>query len=196
MSGPFTYTNRKGKKLYLRKRYTRAGQLRYVFNKEPGDDCITSVPEGWEIAENIHGQVTLRKIKPRPISELEVRTVQRILRSHLHLHRCRAAAKGKTIEVYEPIKTSFDDVIEGKTRLLGWNEDRLRRYENAHTSYCPEMRFVLVDKKLRRFSVERMCYRSWVDGWMSLDREGSLEELAEEFLPHLTRESFFELWPY
>ncbi len=57
-------------------------------------------------------------------------------------------------------------------------------------------RFVLVDRKARHFSVERMCYRSWHDGWLSLEKTGPLEELAEKYLPHLTQESFYDLWPH
>ena len=56
------------------------------------------------------------------------------------------------------------------------------------------MRFVLVDRKQRLFRVERACYRPWHDGRLSLERTGPLSELADEYLPHLCRESFFELW--
>jgi hypothetical protein len=55
------------------------------------------------------------------------------------------------------------------------------------------MRFQLVDKDQRLFAVERMTYRG-EGGWHSLLWHGeALPELARKYLPHLGRDSFFEL---
>ena len=54
------------------------------------------------------------------------------------------------------------------------------------------MRFVLVDRSLREFEAQRMCYRSSIDGWLALDR-GRLRDMAQKYIVHLGRESFFEL---
>jgi len=161
-----TYTTRKGKKFYLRKRQTKSGKPRYVFMRESGPDALSRIPQGYEVVESIQGVVSCRKRKAQPISDLELRAVRSVLARHPHLMRCRAAAKRSTIEIYEP---------------------------NGPTRYDAVMRFVLVDKASRNFSAERMCYRSWCDGWRSLHRTGPLRELAEAFVPHIGRESFYEL---
>ncbi len=60
--------------------------------------------------------------------------------------------------------------------------------------YTPVFRFTLVDPVEREYLAERMCYRSWVDGWLSLNDVGTLRELSRRYLPHLGRESFYELF--
>ncbi len=195
MKQPVRYTNRKGQTFYLHQRQRADGRTCYVFMKKASETAMVKVPEGYDIVEGIHGQVSLRKRGPRPISDLELRAVRRVLEAHEHLQLCRAADKGKTIEIYEP----RNEPLDGKNHPLGWGRgwsaEQLREYNERRAEYWPQMRFVLVDRKKRLFRVERMCYRSWHDGWLSLERTGPISELAEEYLPHLCCESFFELWP-
>ena len=42
------------------------------------------------------------------------------------------------------------------------------------------------------FVVERMCFRGRIDGWHGLDG-GPLEKLVERYVPHIGKDSFFEL---
>jgi hypothetical protein len=46
---------------------------RFVFSREPRGKPVTVMPAGYEPAENINGQVTLRKIGSSLISEAEIR---------------------------------------------------------------------------------------------------------------------------
>jgi len=55
------------------------------------------------------------------------------------------------------------------------------------------MKFVLTDDEKRIFSVERMCYRASLDGWLELYDEGKIEKLVKEYCYHLGRESFYDL---
>ena len=58
--------------------------------------------------------------------------------------------------------------------------------------YEPFFKFELDDPNTRLFSVSRMCYMT-IDGeWMYLE-SGNLETLAKKYLPHVGKESFFEL---
>ena len=60
--------------------------------------------------------------------------------------------------------------------------------------YSPMLRFWLVDEDKRIFRADRWCFRGSIDGWISLmGGDGSLETLARKYLPHLAKESFFEL---
>jgi len=189
------YTNRKRQTFYLHQRKRADGRTCYVFMKQPSETAMVEVPEGYDIVEGVHGQVSLRKKGPRPITELELRAVRRVLEAQEHLQMCRAADKGKTIEIYEPRNEPLDGTSHPLGWGRGWSAERLREYNERRAEYWPQMRFVLVDRKKRLFRVERMCYRSWHDGWLSLRRTGPLSELAAEYLPHMCRESFFELWP-
>ena len=55
------------------------------------------------------------------------------------------------------------------------------------------LRFILADRGSRQFEAQRMCYRSSMEGWISLGA-GSLGEMARAYVPHLGRETFFELF--
>jgi hypothetical protein len=199
MASHVTYTNRRDQTFYLHQRCTRNGKICYRFIGEPGQGGISKIPEGYEIVESVNGVVSLRKIKPRPITDLELGIVRRVLEKHPHLHRCRMDVKGKTIYVYEARKSTLFENTYRDSFLgwcSGWTTEKVGEYERRNIDYDPVMRFVLVDRKARLFRIERMCYHSWHDGWLSLKQIGTLEQLAEEFLPHITRESFYELWPY
>jgi len=67
--------------------------------------------------------------------------------------------------------------------------------QERYARYEPVLRFNLLDPAERRFGVERMCYRSSVDGWLELKlTKGPVEELARELISTLGTDQFFELW--
>lgn len=54
--------------------------------------------------------------------------------------------------------------------------------------------FTLQDEDERLFSAERWCYLGSIDAWRPLlGGAADLESLAAQLLPHVGRESFFEL---
>jgi hypothetical protein len=170
------YTNRLGTTVYLHERTTKNGR-RFAFAKSlDPDDAIDEIPDGYEIHESVHGTVTLRRPPRKHVTDLEQRTVQRVLSSTDYLKRCRYEVKAKIIEFFEPRQSPY-----------------LGRYRPDLVTYEAVMRFELTDAKTRVFRADRMCYRSWVDGWMEIGR-GPLTNIASDYLPHLTRASFFDLW--
>ena len=174
------YTNRRGQTFHLHARLRKDGREAYAFMREPGEGLLSKIPAGYEINEGVHGHVSLRKKKPRPIKDAELAVVNKVLASFPHLRLCKAQRKGKTIEVFEPRGTT--PTPEPDEDLVFFFRPRIAECD---LDYWATMRFVLVDPKLRSFSVERMCYRSWVDGWLSLRDTRSLDELAQDYLPHL-----------
>ena len=70
MAESIHYINRKGKTYYLHTATTKAGKTRYVMTRV-AEDAVTKLPEGYAITENVNGQVSAGRIKPRPITMLE-----------------------------------------------------------------------------------------------------------------------------
>jgi hypothetical protein len=66
-------------------------------------------------------------------------------------------------------------------------------WSQKHSHYSPMFRFALIDEEERYYSVERWCFLGAVDGWYFLSGGAPLDKLARKFLPHLGKESFFEL---
>lgn len=56
------------------------------------------------------------------------------------------------------------------------------------------LRFILVDKKARRFVTERFCFRGSVDDWIHIGGPGPLADQVSEYVEHLGRESMYELF--
>ncbi|MEZ4269864.1 MAG: hypothetical protein R3C68_00005 [Myxococcota bacterium] len=176
-----TYTNRKDDTYYLGAVKTKTGKTRYVFARKPNGEPVPEVPEGYEIAENVHGQVSLRKITPSAIFDLELRQVRSALKEHAHLADCRAEVKGKRVIIYEAHNVGLGlEPMHGK--FLG-----------RYACYNAVMRFNLVNTKERTFVVERMCYRGSMEGWLDIHDRGSIGKLARKYLKHVGKESFYSM---
>jgi hypothetical protein len=214
MSGPVEYTNRKGKKYYLHGTTTKTGKIRYVMKRD-SQGAVRQIPEGYAISESVNGQVSLGRIVPRQITEEEEAVVRGGLEeSGLDIYRC--SVKGKQITIYEPTRnvSAMEETIKSTMGFSGGffsallselpasSQKRLREgipsaRETAknlaeRSPLEPVLRFTLVDEEKRLFGVERMTYLG-TGGWRSLHKYGRLGKLLSHYLPHLGKESFFEL---
>lgn len=192
---PITHTNRKGAVYYLHQGTTRTGKPRYYFSRGPSDRDIEKIPDGYEITESVNGVVSLRRVTPRLISDLEVQTVKLALQSHSHLRRYQVDVRKDAVTVYEPVGEMSDDIIKEMVRatVLDRILERIRLESERYAQYTPVMRFLLVDAEEREFTVERMCYRGGMEGWLSLHCWGTVRNLAKEYVHHLGKESLFDL---
>jgi glycine cleavage system aminomethyltransferase T len=109
---------------------------------------------------------------------------------HAHLARCQVELRKNEILVHEPEGGGIDPAVFGPMRrdllaaFLAERADRAR--------YSPVMKFAPADLgKSARYVVSRMTYRG-EGGWMELS-VGPLAQLAARFIPHLGRDSFYEL---
>lgn len=191
--GPISYTNRKGKTYYLHAVTGKSGKTSYVM-KLSEEGALTELPEGYSISEGVNGEVSVGRAKPRQITEAEESKVAAILLNlGLKGHRC--VANGPNIIVYEPLQ-SEDDLRETVSFLAGpfmAGLDSLISERLAKGPLEPVTRFRLVDEEQRLFTVERMTYRG-EGGWHSLTpRAAPLPELADQYLPHLGKDSLFDL---
>lgn len=210
----FHYTNRKGVTYYLHASRRRDGQVRYTM-KRSDEGALAELPEGYEVVESVNAQVSVRRPRPRWITEREQQAVQAALDQN-NLDTYRFEIRAKRITIFEP-DTNPNELIEelyGESAppLLSEDLDRMlrdrvgaevydayrkqqaERYrENilTRTHYSPVLRFTLIDPKSRRFLVERMVFRG-EEHWHELDRLG-LDDALSRYIPHLGRESFFDL---
>lgn len=190
MPDELPYANRKGTTYYLHKTATKRGKPRYVFARAPSKDALREVPPGFKIVESVNGVVSLAGAGESPIREEEVQIVRAVLVRDPRLARYEVEARKKTVIVFEPIGGLDTDTA----KELGLNAAAAERYFERHVQYVPVLRYTLVDPVKREFLAERMCYRSSVDGWLSLNDVGTIRKLAEHYLPHLGRDSFYELF--
>jgi len=185
---PITYANRKGVIYHLCQTLTKTGKPRYVFAREPKGKPLEEIPEGWCISESVNGVVSLVKDRPGKILPEEA-AVERHPKSRSY----RVAVKRDRIEVYERQGADAEEVVTG---LFGIGFGTQRQIEKVRdilesAQFTPVLRFILVDAEQRTFRVERMCYRSSVDGWLDVHQWGPVDRLAREWIPKLGTDAFF-----
>ena len=196
---PVSYTNRKGHTYTLYQGQTKTGKPRYYFarsNQSQGEP-VTELPPGFTISESINGVVSLAKERPALIQQEEVAVVEAEVQQHPEARRYRVAARHDRIEVYEQVGPDYEDFLS-IMRPFGVSRpgitEQLRAEQERHAQYTPVFRFTLLDPTRREFSVERMCYRASIDGWLKLVRTGPVAKLANELIPTLGTDEFYELW--
>lgn len=210
----FEYTNRKGVTYHLHACRVREGTLRYTL-KRSKEGALANLPAGYEVVENVNGQASIRRVRPRQITAEEETEVRSRLAQH-RLDRYQLEVKGAQITIFEPDREPHDIVSEfdpfammpggigeqvkamarrqfGAAALdqhIAARREWLRQRIEDTTRYAPVMRFTLTDRKRRLFEVSRMTYRG-EGGWHALDvlRLGTA---ARRYVKHLGRGSFFE----
>ena len=191
------YRNRKGILYHLGQATTKTGKPRYFFSPRAPQLPVLSIPDGFEISESVNGVVSLRNAVLQPIGPKELRLVQAAMDHHDRLKGHRVDSSGKAVTVYEPFGF-LSEVFTQSTADRAANSSHLNCVIQAVESsrhYFPVMRFVLVNRDLREFEAQRMCYRSSIDGWLTLDR-GNLRDMAKKYIPYVGHESFFELFAW
>ncbi len=189
---PVTHTNRKGDTYYLHVGRTRTGKPRYTFSKKAEGNLVSEIPDGYEIYENPHAQVFLRKRQRSRIRDEEVAACRDGLARWCSLpsHACIVERRKDSIEVF-----TLDGNMTAVAALLGrvGRKERPEDVARRYGTYRPMMRFVLVDESARAFVAERRCFLGSGEDWLFIGGLDTLDALLEAFVPHLGQDSFYEL---
>jgi len=190
------YSNRKGFTFYLCKGVTKTGKPRYFFARDLKGEPVRRIPEGYAISESVNGVVSLVKRRPGLIQPREVAVVETILKRHPKSHNYRVSVKRNWIEIYERVGLDASDLarIVGQAIRDSGMRERIDNEMDRYSQFTPVLRLILRDADERIFSAQRMCYRSWVDGWLDLHDSGKIEPLARRLIPRLGTDAFFELF--
>ncbi len=206
---PYSYTNKRGQTYYLHVVARSGGRTRYALRANKGG-ALANLPKGFEVRENVHGLVSVRRWRPRRFTPLE----EKLLLTAMERTRPFAYEldiNGKAATVYasaedrkcflESLDAEFaDGFADALTKALAKRYSpelvamfRARRKEqNAkRPRFYPLLRFVIVDERERRFAVERVCF-SGESSWIRLETL-PLAAALMKYLPHLGRDSFFDL---
>lgn len=183
-------TSRTGKRYYLHVKTTVAGKTNCFFSTDNDGPLAEQIPEGYEVYENVDGQVFLRKKTKQVILPDELAIVETALRQHGEPWQYRAEVKKNAIIVHEA------GDMGGIERLANtFGHRSLSAAEKARfASYMAVLRFVLHDKKARLFTTDRFCFKGSIDDWINVGGPGTLMSQVHEYVKHLGRESFYELF--
>lgn len=190
------YVNRRGEKYYLLQGKTKTGKPKYYVSRKPEGVPVEQMPERYELYENPErGLVSVRKIRPSKITAEERAFLEEQTRTLAGLEFFIVDVQDDSLVVYTPgtdpseVWSSFEDILGGFLNLCA----EKKRWLGTHAHYLPMLRFSLRDEDKRLFSAERWCFRGGIDDWHFLAGAKPLKRHAETYLPHLNKESFFDL---
>jgi hypothetical protein len=184
------HASRSGAVYYLHGKQGKGGKPNYFFSKDADGPLVDVVPGGFEIFESIRGQVFLRRIPEKLITDQEVAMTRSALNAHAEEWLHKIEVKKNTIVVHETESGS------GLFRELApWvSPARDKQLRIAHAYYQPVLRFILTDPARRIFEPERFCFRGSVDDWISIGPSALLPALLKKYIKHLGRESMYDLF--
>ena len=191
---PITYTNAKEKTYYLHQGTTKTGKPKYYFSTQPEGTLAEAMPEGFELYENPNAQVFLRRIPPKLITEEERQVVEAGMRTHADVKDYKIDVKGKAIVIYtadQDVET-LADVFKGLSPTPSANR-QLMSLLRKEIQYSPMLQFLLEDEQRRLFTAQRYCFRGSIDDWIDIGH-GPLPTLVKQYVKHLGKESYFELF--
>lgn len=205
----FKHTNTLGRDYYVHRVQCADGRFRYVM-RTCADGALAKLPPAHEVRENVHGRVTVRRERPPMITPLE----QKLLRTALErerpvAYRLDIDARAATVYASADDRKCFLESLDAEfaegfadalskalsqrypPELVQMFRDRQKQRGQRRLQYYPLLRFLLVDRRHRRFAVERVCF-SGESSWLRLEVLPLGPALAK-YLPHLGRDSFFDL---
>ena len=195
---PVTYTNRKNVLYYLCVGLTKTGKPRYYFPRQPKDGSPEEIPAGYQISESVNGVVWLVKQRPQLILPEEVSSVESALHRHLKGREYRVDVKNKQIVVYEqlgPDMETLDDIFSRWGPNPPETLEKVKQeYINKWVRFGPVLRFILINPKERKFTVERRVYFDKDNDWIDLGELGDIEDLARRLIPKLETDEYFDLF--
>ena len=205
----FSYTNAYGDIYYPH--VVRLGNDRKAyFMRKNAAGAVAVLPEGYEIRENIHRQVSVRRVRPRLFTEAEEQLLAgQLKRLRPFAYRLDITGRIATIFASAMDRKCFAESLDAEfangfadaltKTLAGRYSPELvaifrarRKDKNAkRPRFYPLLRLVIADKDKRRFAVERVCFTG-DSGWMRLEVL-PLTAAMMKYLPHLGKDSFFDL---
>jgi len=197
------YANRIGKTYYLREGKTKKGKPRYFLSTQQNGkgEAVQHIPEGYEIYEHPeNAQVFLRKKRPQLITNIEKQLVEQYTGKLIRPKRYLVDCKDEYITIYESnadvgdIKNIFGDLLKNASLRPGMNVDDAMNFLVSATDrhYTAMLRFRLVEKEKRAFTVERFCFRGSIDDWIYLGGPDTLKNLIKDYIELLGTEEFFD----
>jgi hypothetical protein len=198
MADAYEHINRKGEVYRLQTKPGREGRLKYSFARKISGEPAAAIPDGYEAREDpLSAQVTLRKIKPSAIRPQEKFFLEKAIARQAQGVLFIVDVEARALVVY-----TSEMEVDGRLELLrsilppnAMAAGRMRETILANAQYRKVMRFTLDDPDKRLFSLERWHFSGTIDGWIPLmrARRRPLAALADEYLKHLGRQSYFEL---
>jgi hypothetical protein len=184
------HVSRSGKVYYLHGKPGKGGKPNFYFSTDADGPLVDILPKGFEIHENVGGQVFLRRIQKKLITEQELDLTRSALAAHAEEWLYKTEVKKNMIVIYET--ESHGRLSDA---LAPWVNPALeKQFRIRHAYYMAVLRFILTDPARRLFAPERYCFRGSVDDWINLGPSAPLPALIKKYVKHLGKASIYDLF--
>jgi hypothetical protein len=193
---PIEYTNRKGDRYFLRQGKTKTGKPKYFVSRKLTGEPVEEMPDGYELFEHPEqGLVFVRKIRPTRILPEEREKLRGWTHELAGAEYFIVDVQDDSLVIYTPGNDPAESVkvFDDFPSMLPGCKASMKEHFAKTAVYVAMFRFTLVNEKKRFFAVDRWCFKGSIDNWFSLAAGRPLEEQARKYLPHLHKESFYEL---
>ena len=172
MALPFKTT--RGKMYYIKSKLTRKGNTTYYMTRKEDETCLDHLPEGYEVFEKYDTETLyIRKKQPSQFSPAVVEAISRELKTNTSIQSFQLDIKGNEISIYVAEDSMFGRRLSELMKVI--------RQEDESEPY---------------YEVKRYCFRGSIDDWITVGQEEDIEKVAKEYLIHLGKESYYDLFGY
>jgi len=182
---PLEFKNKWGQTYYVKSSTTKTGKTTFVVTKTLTEDCVSKLPDGFEVADiPTSGQFVVRKKLPTVFTNTEVQIIEKELKKNKALSDYKIDIRGDILSIF----------VKDKPNLLDFGSMFPKHLLEMIGNFEEKMRVKIVIRgNSRNYIFERFNFRGSVDDWMTIGTGTDLHELAQKFIRHLGLESYFEI---
>lgn len=194
------YENSYGQVYFLQRPEDKDDPEAYFFSSEKIGVCVDKIPSGYKIHEDLENEVFLVPENDDLISREEVSIVEDELAKIGHLNeyegQYRVKAFGGSTRVYilDQTPEAIADVV---TALPEESDKILENLSEGNFTYSAHMKFSPGKEKPEMYYVDRRMFSGIhhreEEKWIYVGNGKNLRNVARKYLPHLEKDSFFEL---
>jgi hypothetical protein len=182
------FKNQKGELYFVKSTKTKTGKTTYVITKQMTAECVTELPEDYEVSEiPTSGQLIVRKKVGTAFKPEDIRLIETELEKNKALYSYKVEARKNLLSIYvkEQVDTSifkeYGSHVSVDKIMKAYNYEEMMRVK------------VSTEDKAPYYLFERYNFRGSYDDWMPIGSGNDLSKLAQKFIKHLGHESYFEI---
>ena len=190
-----TRVNRKQKTYYLHQGQTKTGKPKYFFSMKSEGELVETIPDSFEVYENPRGQVFLRKIQAKIITDDEIAVVEAGMKQFSQVERFIIDVKKEIVSIFTPDQdiATLSETLASTALFFYQDPKKIQQGLERSLTYSSDLQFVLRDKQKRLFQTQRYCCLGRIDAWINIGAVDRLETLVQLYVKHIGQESFYDL---
>lgn len=182
------FKNQRKENYYIKSKLTKTGKTTYFLTKKMDKDCLDFMPAGYEVFEKYDSQMMfIRKAQPKQFSEKELKIIENVLKKNKSIADFKLDSYGDEVKIY----VAEENEIGARFGLSGFEMKQLAGLlKNFRELMKIKVEGINEDKS---YEVMRFCFRGSIDDWITIGWGSDLKELAQQYLIHLGKESYYDL---